>query len=152
MVEQFVPYEIALKLKELGFNLPCFAWYYIPEIERTGDIILHYTERGKEIQECSTSSMCVEYRKYLKAEHCCNTIQNRSKHIVTAPLYQQIFKWFREEYDICWFIKTEYPNNYGLYIHNGEDYNFYRYNSYEQAENECLNHLINLLKSKQNDV
>jgi hypothetical protein len=27
MNKEFVPYEIALALKELGFNEPCFAWY-----------------------------------------------------------------------------------------------------------------------------
>lgn len=124
MSSEFVPYETALKLKEIGFNLPCIAWYYIPEIERTGEIILHYTERGKEIQECSTSSMCEqypEYRRYLKAEHCCNTIQNRSKHIVTAPLYQQVFKWFRKSQPA---------------------------NSYEEAELECIKELIKLANEK----
>ena len=27
MEEEFVIYEIALELKELGFDEPCFAWY-----------------------------------------------------------------------------------------------------------------------------
>jgi hypothetical protein len=27
MNKEFVPYEIALALKELGFNEPCFGWY-----------------------------------------------------------------------------------------------------------------------------
>ena len=25
--KEFVPYEIALKFKELGFDEPCFGWY-----------------------------------------------------------------------------------------------------------------------------
>lgn len=28
MEEQFVPYEIALKLKKKGFDEPCFRYYY----------------------------------------------------------------------------------------------------------------------------
>ena len=31
MEEQFVTYEIVLKLKELGFNEPCFGWYSYEE-------------------------------------------------------------------------------------------------------------------------
>lgn len=31
MKEQFVTYEIALKLKELGFDEPCFGWYSYEE-------------------------------------------------------------------------------------------------------------------------
>jgi hypothetical protein len=27
MTKEFVPYELALKLKQLGFDEPCFAWY-----------------------------------------------------------------------------------------------------------------------------
>ena len=30
MEEQFVTYEIALKLKELGFDEKCLVWYYLP--------------------------------------------------------------------------------------------------------------------------
>jgi len=37
MQEQFVTYEIALALKELGFNEPCLAWY-LPEIFEKGNI------------------------------------------------------------------------------------------------------------------
>ena len=29
MNKQFVPYSIALALKELGFNEECFGWYYL---------------------------------------------------------------------------------------------------------------------------
>ena len=34
MKEQFVTYEIALKLKELGFDEPCIAYYF----NRYGDV------------------------------------------------------------------------------------------------------------------
>jgi hypothetical protein len=38
MKEQFAPYEIALKLKELGFNEECLAWYYYDEEDNTAQL------------------------------------------------------------------------------------------------------------------
>ena len=50
MKEEFVTYEIALKLKELGFDEPCFGYFpplkkeitvwYNPEITNSGEFIL----------------------------------------------------------------------------------------------------------------
>ena len=34
MKDQFVPYDIALKLKELGFNDECFGYYDYTEFEK----------------------------------------------------------------------------------------------------------------------
>lgn len=31
MEKEFVSYEIALKLKELGFDEPCFGWWFVDE-------------------------------------------------------------------------------------------------------------------------
>lgn len=31
MEKDFVPYEIALELKEIGFDEPCLGWYYLDE-------------------------------------------------------------------------------------------------------------------------
>jgi hypothetical protein len=33
MTKEFVPYELALELKQLGFDEPCFAIYYNPSKE-----------------------------------------------------------------------------------------------------------------------
>jgi hypothetical protein len=31
MRDQFVPYEIAVKLKEKGFDEECFGWWFVDE-------------------------------------------------------------------------------------------------------------------------
>ena len=67
--EQFVPYEIALKLKELGFKEECFGYY---------DNWLNY---GKEK---------ITFRLGL----CKGDIK-----VIPTPLWQQAFDWFREKYN-----------------------------------------------------
>ena len=134
MEKEFIPYEQALALKELGFDEPCFGYYLCKnsafgvELELTTDWIdlLPYD-----------SSSC------------------------KAPLYQQAFRWFREKYDLqCWPEVTG-SNRYSCrYDGNDEtgkrwvgylkDYNGQSvlYSKYEEAELECLKKLIEIVKEK----
>ena len=69
MEKEFIPYEIALKLKELGFDEECLAWYYLP---------------------ANTSSEN-DYILALDSE----TPENQIVYI-KAPLWQQCIDWFRK--------------------------------------------------------
>jgi hypothetical protein len=71
---EFIPYEQALALKELGFDEPCLGrWLIITEWEApTGEIKL---QLGVET-ECYDKNQC------------------------TAPLYQQAFRWLYQKLDI----------------------------------------------------
>jgi len=71
MEKEFVNYEQALKLKELGFDEPCLD---------------KYDPRFKKL----SSNM-----ETWSNEHYPETL------MIPAPLYQQAFRWFREKYDIC---------------------------------------------------
>jgi hypothetical protein len=124
---EFVPYEQALALKELGFDEPCLGrWLIITEWEApTGEIRL---QLGVEA-ECYDKNQC------------------------TAPLYQQAFRWFREKYKIFSSIMTEY--SYGgtisAYHINGlhqSDISKGDFYTYEEAELACLIKLIKLVKNK----
>ena len=71
MEKEFVPYELALRMKQLGFDEPCFGYY-----NSNGEF--------KTKQD--------EYELYL----ICN-----SKWIspsCSAPTFSQAFRWFREKY------------------------------------------------------
>ena len=70
MEKEFIPYEQALALKELGFDEPCFGYY-----NEQGNYI---GEEGKINSNCNKLGMYCSY--------------------CTAPLYQQAFRWFREKY------------------------------------------------------
>jgi hypothetical protein len=70
----------------------------------------------------------------------------------TAPLYQQAFRWFREKYNMVGEINSYYSDkkwsfNYDIvtiYKEKASD----RFNTYEEAELECLLKLIEIVKEK----
>ena len=72
MEKEFVPYEIALRLKELGFDERCFAIFY-QEKFMNGHIEPYVWNLVNSI----------------KTNSDCNSID-----IVTAPLWQQVIDWF----------------------------------------------------------
>ena len=123
MNKEFIPYEESLELKELGFNEPCFTWYW-------DDIGLY---NG------------LEYGNH-----------NKREHVVSAPTYSQAFRFFREKYNlhrhICYFEDTNlwhgdiYKIKTGGLMNNPMELT--NYNSYEEAELECLRKLIKLVKNK----
>ena len=76
MEKQFVTYEIALKLKELGFDEECFGRYEGSD---------YYLEKWNEV----------------KLEPTHTTSQNTfSWQLASAPLWQQVIDWFREKHKI----------------------------------------------------
>jgi hypothetical protein len=124
MNKEFIPYEQALALKELGFDEPCFGYY-------------------GENQELIWKS---GYTPWVNSER--NLVDN---HFVTTPLYQQAFRWFREKYQIDSWI---YPNLNGLYsvsnVRRGVGLGkVSEYQTYEEAELACLKKLIEIVKQKQ---
>jgi hypothetical protein len=78
MKHLFVPYEIAVELKKLGFNEPCCAFY---------------------------SALSSEKRRFLwtKGDSITNSY---AVNTITAVLYQQVIDWFRENHEII--IDPEY--------------------------------------------
>ena len=70
--EQFATYEIALKLKELGFDEPCIAYY-------TSD---KYHDLCHGCENMIDGNFVIVDTRYLK-----------------APLWQQIEDWLRENHD-----------------------------------------------------
>jgi len=135
MIKEFVPYEQALELKELGFDEPCFAFYGID-----GDYLLGIDE--------------------VRFDHNKNYDYNSksSKSSCSAPLYQQAFCWFRtkrlsDSYIYRYQDRTDGGVYYGYSIVNDYGIEETRYikegfTSYEEAELECLKKLIEIVKNK----
>jgi hypothetical protein len=67
MKKEFIPYEQALALKELGFNEPCFFSY----------------------DYWNTEHLANSYYDYVN--------YNIREKIVSAPLYQQAFRWLYQK-------------------------------------------------------
>ena len=73
MEKEFVPYEQALVLKELGFDEPC---------------IKGYTEQSKGLINFANTHTNTSVK---------NTLPTKP---FTAPLYQQVFRWLYQKLDI----------------------------------------------------
>jgi hypothetical protein len=131
MEKEFVTYEQALALKDLGFNEPCF-------------------------------SFCIDVDNFLYTNQKWLNYNLNDKRI-SAPLYQQAFRWFREKHNLCGEV---YTVNMGaidytfqirdLYSEDVKHNNFEAYTggyigtflTYEEAEQACLDKLIEICKNK----
>ena len=133
MKNEFVNYEIALALKELGFDEPCFGYYYASDKKEVG------------------------LEMYID-------VKNQDIYYVSAPLYQQAFRWFREKCSIQATIEPtkdqhrfELGFNYWIWNTKTAEEWFteprdrpagdYVFDTYEEAELECLKKLIEIVKT-----
>ena len=143
MKEQFVPYELALKLKKIGFNEPCIFAYCINKSNNTPSILESSNPFGELNDPLDWNNMQKGYYR---------TIINYNKEDVkcSALLWGQAFNWFREKYKFKVGIGI---NDKGLYydykivLFNTTDA-YYKdcYNTYTEARLACLEKLIELCK------
>ena len=141
MEKEFVPYELGVKLKELGFNEKCIAYHKDNEI---------YQEAGV----CYVNSdfePTMVWDEMLPNKNC------------TAPLWRQAFRWFRERHGLQGYVYSttvrggkegKHFSDYCWHI-NGIDMPFLSTDardmenvSYEEAELACLTKLIEIVESK----
>ena len=128
MNKEFIPYEQALELKELGFDENCFASYTYDR-HSEGAMVFDIKEQNGLRWSTNTNEGCKQYK-----EPC------------TAPLYQQAFKWFREKYGLVHCI-----GNPDLYPIKGENFHIgigVNPIVFEEAELACLKKLIEIVKNK----
>jgi hypothetical protein len=130
MNKEFIPYEEALALKELGFDEPCFGYYVGLGDNKETPFKLIQIQSEKE--------------QFKWVDNVCH-----------APLYQQAFRWFAEKYKIEGIPQRADERKwykfriYELYedckiVISAELY----FNSYEEAQLGCLKKLINIIKNK----
>ena len=123
MEKEFIPYEQALGLKELGFDEHCFAYY--------------------DENEDFTS---LEFDVYSGGD-LSDLFKNHNNDVeVNAPLYQQAFRWFREKYPKLDFaVGKIYNGTNNYHYHINLSWEYYE-GTYEEAELECLKKLIEIVK------
>lgn len=124
MSKEFVPYELAVKLKELGFDEPCLD-KYDPRFEKL------------------SSNMETWSNEYYPENL-----------MTPAPLYQQAFRWFRDKkrLHVIPTMGDDWNNYYWQVWRN--DYmtktyvcsSDWVYETYEEAELACLTKLIEIVK------
>lgn len=127
MEKEFIPYEEALALKELGFNAKCCGAF----------------DKKKKLQ-ISTSDYWDNQSLF-----SLNGYFGKNTYRCLAPLYQQAFRWFREKYEIDGWV-IPYMSSVGkswCYIINFESSNE-DYDTYEIAQLFCIKELIEIVKQK----
>jgi hypothetical protein len=125
MNKEFVTYEQALTLKELGFDEDCLGYYNIdPYLQNpTFNLV-----------------------KPFEHEWC-----------LSAPIKQQVFRWFREMYGFHFYsyqIKLYPDGDYPTKIWHGKINDEFvntenglaksHFYSYEEAENACIDKLLEI--------
>jgi hypothetical protein len=135
MEKEFIPYELALALKELGFNEPCFGWF------RSTLIPSNFTEYFLETEFGMNESPSDWVNSNFLDKAC------------SAPLYQQAFRWFREKRGLYGypFSQSSQTNIWFKYFIQQEwkdQITSDSFNTHEEAELECLKKLIEIVKNK----
>jgi hypothetical protein len=124
MKNEFIPYEEALAMKELGFDEESCTGYY-------------------------NHSLC-HWKTYKN--------HNESNRKVTAPLYQQAFRWFSERYglegitqraeDFIWYKFSIYQYNLNNKVFSASGL---EYSTYEEAKLACLKKLIEIVNKNKDE-
>jgi hypothetical protein len=134
---EFIPYGLAFRMKQLGFDEPCFGWY-----EHNSNFYYCYQEG---LVPPSPSKKLI-------------------KGAVKAPTFQQAFRWFRDNYGLIGdpiplsTSKNGPTTHYGWNIcssidagvdwENDDD----GFKTYEEAQLACLEELIDIVEQKEKEI
>lgn len=125
MEKEFVPFNLAVKLKELGFDEPCFCTYHNGELSRN--------------PSNKIDSIPIKKEPY--------TWKNSIVHntVISAPLWQQCFDWFTNK-NYHSYIEGSYPW-FRYYINTESDrYEGFKHLKPQEARQACLEKLIELVE------
>ena len=128
MNKEFIPYEQALELKELGFDEPCFGYYNITWSKQNE---LLFPQYAGEVENW-----------------------NEMTRLCSAPLYQQAFRWFREKYGLYAEIFVDDNKTFGFYITSFIEEGRLdkpitrQFNTYDKAQLGCVKQLIEIIDRK----
>ena len=140
MKKEFITYELALRLKVLGFDEPCL------KVGNPNGVILWRFMDVAGVEGVGISTiLAVEF----------------DDRWVEIPTFSQCFKWFREKHNLnswvtkehkykkpfCWYIQDNYSKYDSDFMEDGIRYNTY-FQTYEDAELECLTALIEIVEQK----
>jgi len=122
MTKEFIPYEQALALKELGFD-------------------------DKTLKSYDTSVVILNGKYLLDDWYDVSSVN-----AVKAPLYQQAFRWFREKFETYYTIEGSKKYGFAFFIYyendDKDELKSKEYSTYKEAELECLKKLIEIVKQK----
>lgn len=125
MEKEFVSYKMALELKELGFNEPCFTYYYNVSGNLRTNISVH-------------------------VDNGWTYFPNKNS-ITLAPTFSQSFRFFREKYRLEGAIyRLNFKWASQIFNIETSTYCFKHelFETYEEAEINSLQKMIKMFKNK----
>ena len=152
-MEDFVPFEIAKKLKEKGFKEKCLTYYDV--IDNVG--LLYNTQYTNDLSPCQYTDLLQSHNTDV------NTYQSDdSEYCVDAPAISQVLKWLIDEKKLFVYPYTvQLPEDERLGEGSGkrmwdfsvDDLNIddcifeslLKYHSYEEAAMAGIEYVINNL-------
>ena len=158
MEKEFVPYDLAVKLKKLGFDEPCFTKFedyfnktklhpILATLHLNTPYENEYNGYGQKIiNDQSKRWFFTGYK---------NSVKDHNNDIVSAPTFSQAFRWFREELNYEVFLQKQENlvsgKTYSFLIENDLEGIYERSlskSSIDKAELACLTKLIEIVESK----
>jgi hypothetical protein len=137
MNKKFIPYGLALRLGSLGFDEPCFGYYV------EGDL------RGVNLGIEQLGGIKPYYQRFGFHSLSNHDIDNPKKIVVTAPTWQQAFRWFREKgYLISFSSHDDSIHDFYIKWQPSKSILSDTYDTYEEAEIACLEKLIEIVEQK----
>lgn len=130
-----VPYDIAVKLKELNFHEKCFSYY--KDKEQMIDLRANFRN------PMAKPSAIVK-----KTNH-----DFKNKPLTAAPTWDTVLKWFREK-GLIGMLSTE-DSKYIYYIEDSIErvcFSEQKYDSYEIARKELVKELIEIFANVSNNL
>lgn len=128
LIKLFVPYPLAIQLRDIGFSELC---------------ITHYVSESYGL-DLDPSEIGVDDTKLIKDA-------------VSAPTYQQVFDWFREEKDLfatieCTNTRTKDSWEYEVTSQNDRMVRrFVQPTTFMEMQEECLTRMIEIVKENKKE-
>jgi hypothetical protein len=145
MEKEFVTYEQALALEELGFDEECMA---------------HCMGYGK--GEIENGTYKIEHTQifypndWITPDDVAENLNLHCFHMCKIPLKQQVFRWFRDKHEwyanlSSWLHEEEIGTYHEFEIYGANQYahGSVPFKTYEEAENACIDKLIEISKEQQ---
>ena len=123
ITSQFVPYELAVKLKELGFDEECFGYYRIDE---KFVALTNYHENYNDSDSRISAPLWQQAFDWFRDKY----------------RYSSIIPFNGSDHYYWWITEC---NSFGLDINSIDTHDF---TTYEQARYSCLETLIQLIQNK----
>jgi hypothetical protein len=120
MKNEFVTYEIALRMKQLGFDEPCIGYYD------------------------GNNLFIIDRNSKIESKNSIYSTNELFSGVIASPTWQSAFRWFREKYGVHMtpskYDETQWWVNWGSWTSKVCD-------SYEESQQVCLEKLCEIVEN-----